>query len=191
MEGTRHPPRAAILVEGSSDHAALEALAERQGRHLEAEGIRIVGMGGATNLRRFIEDLGPGGKGLLLAGLCDAGEEPLFARGLEAAGMGQVRSRPELERLGFFVCERDLEDELIRALGVARVEAVIEAAGELRSLRLLQAQPAQRDRPVEAHLRRFLGSQSGRKTLYARRMVEALGLDEVPRPLEAVLDYFV
>ena len=34
-----------------------------------------------------------------------------------------------MEALGFFVCDADLEDELIRALGVATVERLIESAG--------------------------------------------------------------
>ena len=46
-----------ILVEGVSDRAALVALAERQGRRLEAEGISIVAMGGAMNLGRFLAEL--------------------------------------------------------------------------------------------------------------------------------------
>jgi hypothetical protein len=33
--------------------------------------------------------------------------------------------------LGFFVCDEDLEDELIRALGPDAVEGIIESQGEL------------------------------------------------------------
>jgi hypothetical protein len=85
------------------------------------------------------------------------------------------------------VCEADLEDELIRALGTARVERVIDDEGELRSLRTLQKQPAQQGRPVEAQLRRFIGTRSGRKLRYARLLVEALDLGHVPRPLDRLL----
>lgn len=74
----------------------------------------------------------------------------------------------------------DLEDELIRALGVEAVEAVIEAAGEAHSLRLLAGMPAQRDWTREAVLRRFLGVRSGRKARYAALLVEALELGRVP-----------
>ena len=65
-------PRGVILVEGVSDQLALEALARRRGRNLEAEGISIVPMGGATNIRRFLDVYGPHGFGLRLAGLYDA-----------------------------------------------------------------------------------------------------------------------
>ena len=96
--------------------------------------------------------------------------------------------RTDLESSGFFVCDVDLEDELIRALGTARVEQIIAAEGELASLRTLQKQPAQRDRTLEQHLHRFMGVRSTRKHRYARLLVAALEPDEVPRPLMRVLD---
>jgi hypothetical protein len=87
------------------------------------------------------------------------------------------------------VCDADLEDELIRALGVSGVERVVERAGDLRALRSLQKQPAQRDRAAEDQVRRFLGSGSGRKVRYARLLVEALAPAQVPRPLDRLLAY--
>jgi hypothetical protein len=176
-----------ILVEGRSDRAALEALAERHGRDLAAERIAIEPMGGATNIDRFLRRLGPHGLGLRLAGLCDAAEEGHFRRALERAGFGPGLSRADLEELGFYVCVADLEDELIRALGVAAVEQVIERQGELRSFRLLQRQPAQRAQSPQQQLHRFMGTHSGRKSLYARLLVGALDLAQVPRPLDSVL----
>jgi hypothetical protein len=88
--------RAVILVEGVSDQAALEALAERRGRALGAQGVAIVPMGGATNIGRFLDLLGPRGLGVRLAGLCDAGEEGCFRRALERAGVGSGPSRAGL-----------------------------------------------------------------------------------------------
>jgi hypothetical protein len=40
-----------------------------------------------------------------------------------------------MERLGFYVCVNDLEDELIRAVGIAGVEALFDSQGDLRSYR--------------------------------------------------------
>jgi hypothetical protein len=94
-----------------------------------------------------------------------------------------------MELLGFFVCVADLEDELIRALGVAPVEQVIEAEGDLPSFRRFQSQPAWRQRTLEAQLRRFMGTKSGRKARYAGLLVDALDLERAPRPLERVLAY--
>jgi hypothetical protein len=181
------PPAAVVLVEGSSDQAALEAIAERRGRDLAAEGISVVSMGGAGSIGGFLDRFGPRGLDVRLAGLCDLREEGEFRRGLERAGLGSNLGRAEMEALGFYVCVVDLEDELIRSLGAGAVERVVETQGELASFRTLQRQPAQRGRSAEEQLRRFLGTRSGRKLLYARLLVGALDLADVPRPLDRVL----
>lgn len=181
------PATVVVLVEGTSDRVALETLARRQGRDLGAEGIEIVVMGGATNLGHQLERLRHQWPSPRLAGLCDLGEERVFRRYLEAAGHGPVGTRAELEGLGFFVCEDDLEDELIRSLGEDAVIDVIEAQGELGTFRKFQNQPAQRGRPLGAHLHRFMGIRSGRKAAYARALVEALDIDLAPLPLVRLL----
>ena len=66
---------------------------------------------------------------------------------------------------------------------------VVEEQGELASFRMFQKQPAQREKPVDQQLRRFLGTHSGRKAQYARALVEALDVDTTPPPLEALLDH--
>ena len=179
--------RAVVLVEGISDQRALEALAERRGRNLDAEGISVVPIGGAQSIGRFLSLFGPQGLDLRLAGLCDAGEEGDFRRGLERAGLGSNLTRVDMENLGFYVCVADLEDELIRALGAAAVEQVVGAQGDLGSFRTLQKQPAWQGRTTEEQLRRWLGSGGSRKIRYARLLVDALDLSRVPRPLDLVL----
>ena len=181
--------RAVVLVEGLSDGSAVETLAERRGRDLAAEGVSVVPIGGAQAIRRALDLYGPPGLGLALAGLCDAGEEKSFRRGLEHAGLGTELSRDAMERLGFYVCEADLEDELIRALGAEEAEQVVEAHGDIGPFRTLQKQPEWRGRPLHDQLRRFFGSGGRRKIRYARYLVEAVELDRVPRPLDGVLRY--
>jgi hypothetical protein len=176
-------------VEGVSDQLALEALARRRGRNLEAEGVSIVPMGGATNITTFLNRYGPHGLDVRLAGLCDAAEEGDFRRGLERAGFGSNPTRADMERLGFYVCVADLEDELIRALGVAAVERVIDAQRELEAFRTFQREPQWRARTSEEQLRRFLGTHRGRKIQSAALLVDALDLTRVPRPLDGVLAY--
>ncbi len=44
----------------------------------------------------------------------------------------------------------------------------------------MQKQPAHRGRSTEAQLRRFMGTNSGRKIFYAPVMVDALDLTKVP-----------
>src|SRR5581483_5724814 len=46
--------RSVILVEGMSDQIALEVIAERQGRNLDAEGVSIVPMGGVPSAGSFL-----------------------------------------------------------------------------------------------------------------------------------------
>jgi hypothetical protein len=180
-------PQAVVLVEGTSDQVALQTLAARRGRDLAAAGIAVVPMGGARNIRRFLELFGPRGLGVSLAGLCDAGEEGDFRRGLERAGLGANLGRADMEALGFYVCVADLEDELLRCLGAAAVEQIVQAQGELGSFRTFQQQPAWRARSSQEQLRRFIGTHSGRKARYARLLVDALELTSVPRPLDRVL----
>jgi OLD-like protein len=166
--------QAVVLVEGFSDQIALETLAARRGRNLLREGVVIVPIGGAHALERFLIRF----RDRRLAGLCDAGEEDVFVGSLERAGV---------DRDGFYVCVEDLEDELIRALGTASVEAVLAEQGDIGAFRTFQKQPAWRGRQVDAQLRRFMGSADRRKLRYARLLVEALDLDAVPRPLDGVL----
>jgi hypothetical protein len=168
--------RSVVLVEGTSDEVAVETLAERRGVSLVDERVEIVPIGGAQAIGRFVAHFGP--QGVALAGLYDVAEEPEFKRAL-----GE-----DLEQLGFFACEPDLEGELIDALGAEGVEAVLEASGKLSAFRTFQKQPQWRGRPVEAQLRRFFGSSAG-KTRHAPLMVEALVPDRVPRPLVSLLDH--
>jgi hypothetical protein len=179
--------RAIVLVEGVSDQIALETLAVRRGRDLDAEGVAILPMGGAHAITRYLTRFGPDGAGVSLAGLCDAGDEGIFRRGLAEVRLGRPKTRTDIERLGFHVCVQDLEDELIRAVGAARVEALFDSQGDLGSFRTLQMQPGWRGRNVEAQMRRFLGSGARRKLRYARLFMGSVDLDRVPHPLDAVL----
>jgi hypothetical protein len=172
--------RTIVLVEGASDQLALEALAVRRGRDLSAEGVDVVAIGGAGNIGRHLEE--HVARDVPIAGLCDAGEQEAFRRALQRAGLG-----PQLRDAGFFVCDADLEDELIRCLGPTRVEEVIAAHGELGRWRTFCNQPFQRGRPVDARLRRFIGAGSGRKIRLAPALVAALDLDRVPVPLDDLL----
>jgi hypothetical protein len=179
-----HDARSVVLVEGVSDQRALEALAERLGRDLEAERVAIVPMGGAHALGGFLDVFGPRGLDVRLAGLCDAGEERHFRGALERAGLGSNLTRAGMEELGFYVCDVDLEDELVRSLGAAAVEQVIEDQGELGSFRTFQKQPAKRGLSYEEQLWRFMWN---RKIRYGALLVRTLDLTHVPRPLDRVL----
>jgi len=166
--------RGVILVEGESDRRAIETLARRRGRDLNAECVAVVPMGGYGNLPRVLDQY----RSSRLAGLYDVGEERHFLRALECD------DRDDLERAGFYACTRDLEDELTRAAGADGMQRVLEEQGELRAFRTYQKQLAHRARPLEEQLHGFMWN---RKQRYAVLLVEALDLERLPRPLDGVL----
>lgn len=147
----------------------------------------MVPIGGARSVSRYLARFGPAGAGLRVSGLCDAAEERHLRRELARAGLAQPGTRGELESAGFFVRDRDLEDELIRALGPGAIETILADQGDLASFRTLQKQAAWRHAGFADQLRRFLGAGAGRKLRYASQFVLALDPGRQPRPLRGVL----
>jgi len=180
-----------VLVEGASDVAALRALRAARGVAPDDEPCVLVDMGGATNIRREL------GRALArrprprVLGLCDEREAHYFVRALEAhrAHLGTAVA-PTLETLldlGFFVCRRDLEDELMRALGTDGTRAVIDGLGLGPAFEAFTRQLAWQGRPLLDQLRRFGTTTSGRKELLARALAAAVDVDSTPPPLAALL----
>jgi len=182
-----HNAGAVVLVEGVSDQIAVETLAVRNGRDLDREGVVVLPIGGAHGVGVYLRRFGPAGADLQIAGLCDAAEVPVVSRALRRAGMGAIEDRDNLARARFYVCDEDLEDELIRAAGVPHVLDVFATNGDIGSFRTMQRQPAWRERPIEAQVRRFLGAGARRKLRYARLLTDAVPDDNVPLPLASVL----
>jgi Overcoming lysogenization defect protein-like, TOPRIM domain len=176
-----------VLVEGWSDQAAIETLARRAGLDLGAMAVVVLPMGGATNANPFALRFGMQGLRLRLAGLYDLPEQRHFLRAVCADTVTSAPSQADAERLGFYACNEDLEDELIRALGPQAVEQVIAAEGEIGAFRRFQAQPAQQGRSLAAHLRRFIGTRAGRKIRYGALLAAALDLNSIPSPLSQLL----
>jgi hypothetical protein len=156
---------AVVLVEGVTDRIALEAVARQL--TLDLDGVEIVPIGGAQAIRRAAAQH----EGERVVGLCDAGEERFFRRVLGDST---------------YVCDKDLEDELIRALGVDRVQELVAVQGELETFRSFQQQLYWRKRPVEHQLRRWL-QNGGRHHRYPPLLVEAMEPEQIPRPLAGVL----
>lgn len=176
----------AVLVEGVSDQLAVEALAGRRGIDLAARHVAVVSMNGVTNTARHLRARGDDEQ-LTILGLCDAGEERVVRRALKSIGIVAAPGLAALADVGFFVCDLDLEDELIRALGHDGMVRFIGEQGELDSLRTMQQMPDQRERTLQQQLRRFVGTRGGRKIRYAPLLIEALDLDHTPAPLAALL----
>ena len=174
-----------LLVEGISDVIALQTLAEIEG--VDLSDIVILPAGGAQAIGPQLRRFGPEGTGTIVGGLCDAAEAPFFVTGLRRAGFDTVPPEGALARNGFHVCDRDLEDELLRALGLEAALAVIEGEGEGQALATLRAQAAWRELPLLDQIRRFLASRARRKARYAALFVRAIPRGAHPGPLRAVL----
>ncbi|GAA1477842.1 hypothetical protein GCM10009623_22880 [Nocardioides aestuarii] len=163
--------RVVVLVEGESDAVVVRRLLSGRGQDPEV----VVAMGGVTNVRRHAEELRAGGADPVLLALGDVGER----RYLE-------KVEPPLA--GVFLCDRDLEEELFRALGRDQVLEAIAAIGDEERWATFCGQPEWRDRPVDDQLRRFVGTRSGRKAALADELGRRLRPGAEPPPLVALLD---
>jgi hypothetical protein len=175
-----------VLVEGDSDAAAVTTLAAR----FHTSRIRdplVVSAHGVTNNQRLLTRIRAGHPHRRVVGLYDEPEERIVRRALERSGVGTPRSRADIERLGFSACVEDLEDELIRSIGVNGVERLVDSQGELAAFRILQQQPAQRGRPIDQQLRRFMGTKSARKIRYGHLLAAEVELDRCPAPLRRII----
>ena len=170
-------PESVVLVEGRSDQAAVEVLFGHDALDSERLDVAVVSMGGATNLVTHLERFA--GKAERIAVLCDAGEEAYVRRMIEADGVSA----------GVFVCRSDLEDELVRAVGLEFMLDFIDRQGEGRRFRTMQKQPDQRDQPVSHHVHNFFGIFSGRKLRYARDLASELNPSDVPEPLQRLVHW--
>ncbi|GAB2601559.1 hypothetical protein GCM10027034_38480 [Ramlibacter solisilvae] len=185
MDANHDQVRLLVLVEGESDAGAVRALGGLLACDLDAHRIRICPAGGVTNFSQLLREFVRAHPGAEFCGMYDVADERHVRRALAHAGL-PAAAHDSLESFGFFACVADLEDELIRALGAGAVERVLEAQGELVSFRRFQAMPQHRGTPVHQQLHRFLGTRATRKIRCARLLVEALGLDRLPRPLTQV-----
>lgn len=174
--------RTLVLVEGESDAAAVRALSNLIGLDLARHHVWLQSTNGVTNYSRALSTFTLEHPHAKFCGLYDVADERYVRRALSGVAT-PITDGTSVESFGFFACVADLEDELIRALGTESAERVIEEQGELASLRRFQAMPQHRGTPVQQQLRRFLCTRATRKIRSAQRLVEALTVDQLPRPL--------
>ncbi|MBR7742673.1 ATP-dependent endonuclease [Phycicoccus sp. BSK3Z-2] len=173
--------RPVVLVEGESDAVVVRRLlAARTG----ADVVEVVPMAGVTNLARHLDALGGPAPDVLV--LVDAPESRFATGALRRHGV-RAESPEELGWYGVFVCDRDLEEVLIRGLGVGAVLAEVRAMGEIGAFESLAQMPQWRDRHPREQLHRFAGSGSGRKRRLAARLADLLDPEHPPAPLDAVV----
>jgi hypothetical protein len=98
---------------------------------------------------------GPTGLALPLCGLCDSDHLSEWSKVLEGAGLGTRLSQAAMEAIGFFVCVRDLEDELIKALGEATVIQIIDQNGDTPAWKVFCQQPNNKSLPKRSSFTHF------------------------------------
>ena len=173
-----------VLVEGESDLAAMEVLLRRRGL---VSGVVLRDMGGVTNVRTHLRDALADDATRRVMGLCDAREWRYVVRALDAHG-APVTTVADMAAFGFHACDPDLEGELIGALGPEQARAVLRRLDLGPAFEMFGRQQAWRDRPLAEQLHRFAGTVSGRKTLVARAMAEAVADESLPAPMRRLLD---
>jgi hypothetical protein len=177
-DGVPTPLPPTVLVEGVSDRNALVTLAPRLGVAVPD----VVVMDGLTNLRAHL--------GRLAAGSRVPGSVLLLHDWPETAWVARVLAHPAAPdglEVSTFVCDADLEDELIRAVGALGVLTVVDAQGERAAYERMAQQPAQRERTDDQRLRRWLGARSGHKATYAGLLAGVVPLERAPAPLRDLL----
>ena len=178
-------PHVVVLVEGRSDAAAVAVLLRAHG--LDGEGrVEVVSMEGVTNVARDLRKSRDEHPDAMVLGLYDVAEERFVRGALRRAGV-PLEAPVDLVDHGFFVCDSDLEDELIRAVGTAVVEDALDEMGHLERFRTFQYQPEWRHRSLTDQLHRFAGSGSGRKVALAERLAVRLDATTTPPPLAGLL----
>lgn len=179
-------PATLVLLEGPSDVAAVTTLLAAQDGAGEPSAYELVDLGGVTNVGAHLQRAAQADPPPRVVGLCDVGEARVVLRALQRVGR-TLTGPEELGEEQFFVCDRDLEDELIRALGPGRCLEVLQEQGLAGRFAAFSRQQAWAGRPLTARLHRFCGIASGRKILLAGAMAAALTPDQVPAPLAGVL----
>jgi energy-coupling factor transporter ATP-binding protein EcfA2 len=174
-----------VFVEGLSDERAVEALARRIGRNLDAEGTTVLSLDGAGTLVPYLALFGPHGFAMDLAGLCDVDHEEPWRRALTNAGLGTA-TRAEMAARRFFVCDPDLETCLVGALGDRKVEEIVDHYGRSDELTRFVQQPTQVAKSHSAVLAAFLHKGN---VFWVPRLVDELELAErAPTALFELID---
>jgi ABC-type lipoprotein export system ATPase subunit len=176
--------RRVIFVEGITDYQAVRVVATTLGYDLDAMGVAVVALDGAASLTTFLQIMGPQGLDLSIGGICDADYENEWCEYLTAAGL-PAGTRQDLNRLGFFVSDRDLEDELVTALGTTAAQMVFANDDASARFQRYANQPAHRDKTLHEQIRGFAQT---RKAYWTPRLAAAVTAANVPSSVKEALD---
>ncbi|MTD43641.1 AAA family ATPase [Conexibacter sp. W3-3-2] len=174
-----------LFVEGASDLLALRVIARTIGVDLDARGVAVISLDGAGLLSTYLRLLGPQGLDIAVSGLCDLDAEADWIAKLAGAGL-TVTDRASFNTAGFFVCDLDLEAELVRAVGAHQVEAVINAEGASHQLAAFCALPGNTGLSRDDQLAGFLRKA---KTRWAPLVSALVTSTNVPSPIHDLLTH--
>jgi hypothetical protein len=173
-----------IFVEGFSDYLAVRTLADTLGVNLDAGGISLLSLEGADLLKHYLSLLGPSGLNVAMRGLCDLDKEAEWAQLLVDAGLA-IASRADLNHAGFQVCEADLEDELVTAIGEVAAVEVVSQAGESSKFETFKQQPTNAGLSDRGLLLAFIRK---RKIKWAPLLAASVESDDIPTPIADLLE---
>jgi predicted ATPase len=177
--------RQVVFVEGITDYQAVRAVAAKLGRNLDAEGVAVVALDGAASLATFLQIMGPYGLDLPVCGICDVDYEADWCSDLTAVGL-TVASRQDLNALGFYVSDRDLEDELLTAIGTTAAQMVFANEGATARFQSYAQQPANQGKTLHDQIRGFVQSK---KVYWTPRLAAAVTPAAVPSSIQDLLNH--
>lgn len=177
--------RRVAFVEGITDYQTVRVIAATLGRHLDAEGIAVVALDGAASLTTFLQIMGPEGLELAVGGICDADYEADWCSYLTAAGL-PASNRQDLNALGFYVSDLDLEDELVTALGTTAAQLVFANDGATQRFQNYSGQPAHKGKSLHEQVRGFAQTK---KVYWTPRLAAAVTAASVPTSIKDLLDH--
>jgi len=152
-------------------------------RNFDAEGVTILNLQGGGGFAAHYELFGPPGLKMDVLGLCDEDKEQTWIDALQNAGV-PVADRAFLNAKGFYVCMKDLEDELISSLGIPAVQAIISAQGAGPAFAAFAQQPKKKTLSATDQLRGFIHGDNIRWVIH---LIDALDLAKLPGALNALM----
>lgn len=177
--------RVFVLLESANDVAAVQVFARKL--EIDTSAAEFVNLQGTTNIGRIMKDIRQVRSDADVVGLCDAADTRSAEKALNDDGL-PVQDATDLPMYGFFVCERDLEDELIRALGADAARTALLNSGLASKFDALRTQPEWADKSIAEQVDKFCHSASGRKELAAAVLADAVPADAIPEPVSMLLD---
>jgi predicted ATP-dependent endonuclease of OLD family len=175
--------KALIVVEGFSDLLALRTLTKLRGKDLDASGVSLLSLDGSGTFKHYLQLFGPEGLGVELRGLCDQDAERDWIEKLSAAGIG-VADRASLEENGFFVCDPDLEAEMLSALEPTEITRVINEDGAEATFSSFASHPANSGLTEHEIQVAFFKNE---KVRWAPLFAAAMSPTALPQPIERLL----